>query len=162
MVRGGVLTLAIAALAAAPAMAETPPIEGGTNVGGEAPSVVELILPKASGFSTFKRAGTFTFSFNVMMTTTEARGQLDIVDGEASSGSKLGHMSAGSKRLPDPLEARIGKAAFQPLDESLDPFNLSGPFTRKTAKVTLRQKVRSKPSGTYRKAILITASSETP
>lgn len=162
MVRGAVLTLAIAALAAAPAMADTPPIEGGTNVGGEAPSVVELILPKASGFSRFKRAGTFTFSFKVMMTTTEARGQLDIVDGEASRGSKLGRMSAGSKRLRDPLEARIGKTAFQPLDESLDPFNLSGPFTRKITRVTLRQKVRSKPSGTYRKLILVTASSETP
>jgi hypothetical protein len=124
--------------------------------------MVELILPQTNGFASFKRAGTFTLSFNVMMTTTENAGQLDIVDGDTASGSKLGHMSAGSKRLPDALEARIGKAAFQPLDESLDPFNLSGPFTRKTSKVTLRQKVRSKPSGTYRKLVLITASSETP
>jgi hypothetical protein len=162
MVRGGVLTLAIAALAAAPAMADTPPIEDGTNVGGEAPSVVELILPQTSGFASFKRAGTFTLSFNVMMTTTEKAGQLDVVDGDTASGSKLGHMASGSKRLPDPLEARIGKAAFQPLDESLDPFHAAGPFTRKASKVTLRQKVRSKPSGTYRKVLLITASSETP
>ena len=162
MLRGGVLTLALLALVAIPAKAQTPPVDDGTNVGGDVSSSLELILPQANGFASFKRAGTFTFSFNVMLTTTESRGQLDIVDGEASSGSKLGHMSSGSKRLPDPLEARIGKAAFQPLDESLDPFNLSGPFTRKTAKVTLRQKVRSKPSGTYRKPILITASSETP
>ena len=162
MLRGGVLTLALLALVAIPAKAQTPPVDDGTNVGGDVSSSLELILPQANGFASFKRAGTFTFSFNVMLTTTEGRGQLDMVDGEASSGSKLGHMSAGSKRLPDPLEARIGKAAFQPLDESLDPFNLSGPFTRKTAKVTLRQKVRSKPSGTYRKLVLITASSETP
>src|SRR3954452_22503398 len=172
MVRGGVLTLAIVALAAAPAMAETPPIEGGTNVGGQVEGGISAgaratgalcwTLPQAGGFSSFKRAGTFTFSFNVLMTTTEKAGQLDIVDGDTASGSKLGHMASASKRLPDALEARIGKPAFQPLDESLDPFQASGPFTRKASKVTLRQKVRSKPSGTYRKVLLITGSTETP
>src|SRR5262245_10956585 len=147
MVRGGVLTIAVLALMAVPAKAQTPdPVEDGTNVGGDVTSSLELILPQSNGLASFKRAGTFTFSFNVLLTTTESRGQLDIVDGDESSGSKLGHMSAGSKRLPDPLEAKIGKAAFQPLDESLDPFSLSGPFTRKASKVTLRQKVRSKPS----------------
>src|ERR687886_82957 len=116
MVRGGVLTLALLALVAVPAKAQTPPVEDGTHVGGDAPSMMELVLPQAGGVPSFKRAGSFTFSFNVLMTTTESRGQLDIVDGEALRGSKLGHMAAGSKRLPDPLEARIGKAAFQPLD----------------------------------------------
>jgi hypothetical protein len=158
----GVLTLAVFALAAVPASAQTPPVEDGTHVGGEVSSSLELILPQTSGLSSFKRAGTFTFSFNVQTTTTEKGAELAIVDGDASSGSKLGHMSAGSKRLPDPLEARIASAAFQPLDESFDPFSLSGPFTRKTSKVTLRQKVRSKPSGTYHKLVLVTASSETP
>jgi hypothetical protein len=162
MVRGGVLTIAVLALMAAPAKADTPPVDGGTNVGGDVSSSLELILPQANGLASLKRAGTFTFSFNVLLTTTEGRGQLDIVDGDESGGSKLGHMSAGSKRLPDPLEAKIGKAAFQPLDESLDPFNLSGPFTRKASKITLRQKVRSKPSGSYGKLVLVTASSETP
>ena len=162
MVRGGVLTLTLLALVAVPAQAQTPPVEDGTNIGGEVGSSLELILTQPSAFATFKRAGAFTASFNVMWTTTEKGAQLEIVDGEASSGSKLGHMSSGSKRLPDPLEARVGSTAFQPLDESFDPFSLSGPFTRKTSKVTLRQKVRSKPSGTYRKVLLVTASSETP
>jgi hypothetical protein len=162
MVRGGVLTLAVLALAAGPAMADTPPVEDGTNVGGVVDGSLELILPQASGLSSFKRAGSFTFSFNVMTTTTETSAQLDLVDGDTTSGSKLGHMSAGSKRLPDPLEARVGNAAFQPLDESLDPFHLAGPMSRKTSKVTLRQKVRTKPKGTYRKVVLVTASSETP
>jgi hypothetical protein len=162
MVRGGVLTLAILALAAVPAQAQTPPVEGGTGVDGHVDSTLELILPQASGFSSFKRAGSFTFSFNVLTTATERSVQLSIVDGDAASGSAVGHMSAGSKRLPDPLEARVGNTAFQPLDESLDPFNLSGPLTRKASKVTLRQKVRSKPKGAYRKTLLVTASSETP
>jgi hypothetical protein len=163
MVRGGVLTLALLALTAVPAQAQTPPVNDGTNVGGDVTSSLELVLPQANGLASLKRAGTFTFSFNVLLTTTEpGRAQLDIVDGDASSGSKLGHMSAGSKRLPDPLEARVGNAAFQPLDETFEPFSLKGPFTRKTSKVTLRQKVRSKPSGSFHKLLLVTASSETP
>jgi hypothetical protein len=162
MVRGGVLTLAVLALAAAPARAQTPPVEDGTAVGGHVDGSLELILPQTSGFASFKRAGSFTFSFSVMTTTTETAAELGIVDGDATSGSKLGHMAAGSKRLPDPLEARVVKGAFQPLSESLDPFSLAGPMSRKASKITLRQKVRSKPKGTYRKVLLITASSETP
>jgi hypothetical protein len=163
MVRGGVLTLAILALAAVPARAQTPPVEDGTNVGGKVEGSLELILPQSTnGLATFKRAGTFTYSFNVMMTTTETAAQLAIVDGQATSGSKLGHMSAGSKRLPDPLEARVGNVAFQPLDASLDPFEFAGPTSRKTSKITLRQKVRSKPKGTYRAVLLPTLSAETP
>jgi hypothetical protein len=162
MVRGGVLTLAVLALAAAPASAQTAPVDDGTEVGGHVDGSLELILPQASAFSSFKRAGSFTYSFNAMTTTTETSAQLSVVDGDATAGSKLGHMSAGAKRLPDPLEARVGNAAFQPLDESLDPFDLAGPMTRKTSKITLRQKVRSKPKGAYHMTMLVTASSETP
>lgn len=162
MVRGGVLTLAVLALAATPAMAQTPPAEDGTNIGGHVDGSLELILPQASGFTSFKRAGSFTFSFRVMTTTTETAAQLDVVDGDTTSGSKLGHMAVGSKRLPDPLEAKVVKGAFQPLSHVLDPFSLAGPMSRKTSKITLRQKVRSKPKGTNHMTVLITASSETP
>ena len=162
MVRGGVLTLAVLALAAAPATAQTPPVEDGTAVGGHVDGSLELILPQTSGFASFKRAGTFTFSFSVMTTTTETSAQLDMVDGDATSGSKLGHMAAGSKSLPDPLEAKVVKGAFQPLSEALDPFSLAGPMSRKTSKITLRQKVRSKPKGTNHMTVLVTAMSETP
>ena len=161
---GGVLTVALFALAAAPARAQTPPVDGGTEVGGQVNSYLELIISPPDGFSTFTRAGSFTLPFKVQTTTTESVIQLSIADGDAVSGSKLGHMSAGSKRLPDPLEARVGHAAFLPLDEALDPLlgRFSGPRTRLKSTVTLRQKVRSRPSGTYRKVLLVTASSETP
>jgi hypothetical protein len=163
MFRGGVLTLAVLALAAVPAaQAQTPPVNDGTSVGGHVDGSLELILPQSTAFSSFKRAGSFTYSFNVMTTTTETAAQIDIVDGDATSGSKLGHMTAGSKRLPDPLEAKVVKGAFQPLDESLDPFGLAGPMARKTSKITLRQKVRSKPKGAYHMTMLVTAMSETP
>jgi hypothetical protein len=164
MIRGSLLTLALLAIAAVPAQAQTPPVEGGTNVGGQVNSYLELIITQPNGFSTFKRAGSFTLPFNVQTTTTESVIQLSIADGDAASGSRLGHMSAGSRRLPDPLEARVGNAAFQPLDEAADPLlgRFAGPKSRLKSKVTLRQKVRSKPSGTYRKVLLVTASSETP
>jgi len=143
-------------------MADTPPVEDGTAVGGVVDGSLELILPDANGFASFKRAGSFTFSFNVMATTTETGAELGIVDGDESGGSKLGYMSAGSKRLPDPLEAKVVKGAFQPLTDPLDPFTISGPRSRLTSKITLRQKVRSKPKGTNHMLVLVTESSETP
>ncbi len=164
MIRGGVLALAVLAVAAAPATAQTQPVDDGTTVGGQVPSSLELILTPRSGFSKFKRAGAFTLKFHTMVTTTENVAVLSLADGDAASGSKLGHLSAGAKRLPDALEARAGRSAFQPLDKALDALLMhwSGPITRKAATVTLRQKVRTKSSATYRKTLLVTASSETP
>jgi hypothetical protein len=162
--RGGLLTLAIAAAAAVPAQAQTPPVDGGTEVGGTVNSYLELILTQPSGFSTFKKSGSYSLSINAMVTGTDKLTQLSVADGDATSGSKLGFMASGSKRLKDPLEARVGSAAFQPLNAKVDPLlaSWSKPVTRQAAKVTLRQKIRGKASGTYRKLVLLTASSETP
>jgi hypothetical protein len=162
--RGGLLTLAFVAAAAVPAHAQTPPVDGGTTVGGKVDSYLELILTQPNGFSTFKKSGTYSLSVDAMVTGTDKQTQLSVADGDATSGSKLGYMASGAKRLKDPLEARVGNAAFQPLNVSVDPLLAiwSKPVTRQAAKVTLRQKVRGKVSGTYRKLVLFTASSETP
>ena len=111
---------ALAALVAAPAaMAQTPPVGGGTEVGGTAPSFLELILTQpAKGFAAFSKTKSYEMSFNATVITTDAPSLLTLVDGDVTSGSKLGHISVGSKRLPSPLEARVGKAAFQPLDSA--------------------------------------------
>jgi hypothetical protein len=165
MIRGGVLALVVLGVSAGPAAAQVTPVDGGTNVGGTVPSSMELILTQPSGLSKFKKAGTYTTTFSAKATTTENVAQLSIADGEASSGSKLGRMASGSKRLKDPLEARIGGAAFQPLDDSIDPLlaRWAGPLSRKEGKVTLRQKVAGKPStGAYHKLLLVTLSPETP
>jgi len=158
--------MAVAILAAPTAGAQTAPVEGGTNVGGYAPSFLELILTQpASGFTKFPKAKTYQMSFNAMVTATDPGGTLlTLADGEAATGSKLGHLASGAKRLPLPLEAKVGSAAFQPLDVSVDPLlkKWGDVGTRQLAKVTLRQKVKSKASGNYRKLILVTLSSETP
>ena len=133
--------MALAILAAPTAGAQTAPVEGGTNVGGYAPSFLELILtPAASGFTTFPKAKTYQMSFNALVTATDPGGTLlTLADGEAATGSKLGHLSSGAKRLPLPLEAKVGSAAFQPLDASVDPLlrKWSDVGTRQLAKVTL-------------------------
>ena len=157
---------ALAALLAAPAaMAQTPPVDGGTEVGGTVPSFLELILTQPSkGFASFSKTKSYEMSFNAHVTTTDAPTLLTLADGDATSGSKLGHISVGSKRLPSPLEARMGKAAFQGLDSSVDPLltRWSQSVTRQQATVKLRQKVKGKATGNYRKVVLVTLSTETP
>jgi hypothetical protein len=165
VIRGGVLAIAVLAAGAVPALAQTPdPVGGGTNVGGTVNSSLELILTQPNGLSTFKKSGTYKLSFNVMATTTDDFTQLSIADGDATSGSKLGYMTSGSKKLKDPLEARVGSKAFQPLTASVDPLltTWSGPLARKPVTVNLSQKVRGAAKGKYRKLELVTLSSETP
>jgi hypothetical protein len=157
--------LALLTAAAPAAPAQTPPVDDGTVVGGSVDSYLELILTPPSGFSTFKKSGSYQLSFSALATSTENLTQLSLADGDAASGSKLGHLASGAKRLPDPLEARVGSSAFQALDDSVDPLLVrwAKPITRQAAKVTLRQKVSGKPSaGAYRKVLLVTLSSEMP
>jgi hypothetical protein len=156
---------ALGAVAAPAAWAQTPPVDGGTEVGGSVPSFIELILAQPStGFTTFPRARTYTMSFDAQITATDAPTLLTLADGEVATGSKLGHLSSGAKRLPLPLEARVGSGAFQALDQPVDPLltRWSEAKTREKATVQLRQKVKGKASGSYRKVVLVTLSTDTP
>jgi hypothetical protein len=156
---------AIAAMAApSAAVAQTPPISGGTEVGGVAPSFLELILTQpAKGFASFAKTKSYSMSFNVAATATDSPTQLSIVDGDETRGKKLGHISVGHKRLPSPLEAKV-KGAYQPLDDSVDPLlaSWSDVMTRSEKKIRLRQKVKGKAKGNYHKLVLVTLSTETP
>ena len=164
--------LAVTALGAAGvpvglAQAQSPPdpINGATVIGGLVSSFLEVsITQPTTAFTTFTKAKTYSASFDASVTTTDDAAMISIADGEVASGSKLGHLTSGSKKLPLALEARVGKAAFQPLDSSVDPLlaKITGPATRAKSTISLRQKVTSKASGSYRKIVLITASTETP
>ena len=158
---------AIAALAApSAALAQNPPpVNGGTEIGGSVNSFLELILTQpAKGFAAFSKAKSYEMSFDAQATASDTTTLLSIADGDATSGSKLGHISVGSKRLPSPLEATVGKAAFQPLDGSVDPLlnRWSDAMARSKVSVKLRQKVTKKATGDYRKLVLVTLSTETP
>jgi hypothetical protein len=157
----GVLTMAAVAVGASPALAQT---GGNASPTGTVDSSLELILSQPSGLSTFKKSGTYKLSLKAMATTSSTATQLSVADGDAASGSKLGYMTSGSKRLKDPLQARVGSAAFQPLSASVDPLlrTWSGPFSRMPVTVDLRQTIRGAAKGTYRKLVLVTLSSQTP
>jgi hypothetical protein len=161
--------LAVSAVAALVApgvsVAQPPPVNGGTEVGGFVGSFLELgITQPAKGFASFSKAKSYEMSFDALATATDGTTLLSIADGDVTSGSKLGHLSVGSKRLPSPLEATVGKAAFQPLDASVDPLlnRWGDAMTKSKATVKLRQKVTGKATGTYRKLVLVTLSTETP
>jgi hypothetical protein len=159
-----ILLGAAMALAAAPAAASAQsPVDGGTEVGGSVPSYLELILGKpGTAFTTFPRVRTYSTSFEAVVTATDSPTVLTLADGDATSGAKLGHLSSGARRLPLPLEASVGRAAFQGLDADPLLARWNDAITRKPVTVKLRQKVRSRAAGAYHKVILVTASSQTP
>jgi hypothetical protein len=161
---GAVMAAAVVPVAAATAQ-EPPPSGGGTNVGGVVPSYLELILGKpTSSLATFRKVRTYTSSFTAMVTATDRPTELTLADGDASSGSRLGRLTSGSHRMPLPLEATVGRAAFQGLNASIDPLlaTYGDAVTRHAATIKLRQQVRRKAPGTYHKILLVTLSSQTP
>jgi hypothetical protein len=157
---------AVSALAApAVATADTPPVGGNTGITGFAPSFLELIISQPSAnLASFKKAKTYSSKFNVMATATDDGAQLSLADGDVTSGKKLGHLAAGSKSLPLPIQARAGKGAFQPLDQTVDPLlnTWSDVMTRGAVTVDLRQAVKSKTKGSYHKVLLVTLSTDVP
>src|SRR3954471_10080432 len=104
-----IATTAIAALAAPAALAQTPPISGGTEIGGSVPSFLELIVSQpSSGLTKFPKKKTYSSAFDVQVTTTDNAAVLSLADGDVTTGKKMGRMSSGAKSLPLPLEARVG------------------------------------------------------
>jgi hypothetical protein len=156
------LTTALVALAA-PAVARAQD-GGSTPIGGHVSSYLELIITQpAKGFDAFATAKSYATSIDAQTTATD-KTTLSIADGDAISGSKRGHLSVGAKRLPAPLEVTVGGAAFQPLDGPLEPLlaKRSDAGSRIKSTIKLRQKVTGKATGTYRKLVLVTLSTETP
>lgn len=158
-------TVATTAVAAPVASAQTQPVEGGTKVGGTVPSMLELSLtqPPTATFSAFTKAKTYSTSFTAGVTSTDDTAFLSLADGDATSGSKLGHFVSKGKALPSPLQASV-KGAFLPLDTTLDPqlTKWTDAVTHSPATVKLRQKVTGKSKGTFHKVLLVTLSTETP
>jgi hypothetical protein len=134
-------------------------------VGGNVPNGIELILtPPTKQFATFSRARTYEMSFETQVVGTVAPLRLSVADGDDVSASARGRISVGSRRLPEPLEATVGRSAFQPLDSAVDPLlaRWSDVVARAPATVKLRQKVTSRTRGNYRKRILVTLSTDAP
>jgi hypothetical protein len=91
---------------------------------------------------------------------------VSVVDGDVAAGSRLGRLGSGASALEEPLEARVGSAAFQPLDATIDPLlaEFRRPLARERVTIRLRQRIDAgeRPRGTYAKTLLITLSSKAP
>lgn len=156
------LVAAVAALLLAPAAANAQ----GTDVGGTVPSYLALSLDEPDGFATFPAGpGEHELRIRARVTATDGGARLSVADGDVTSGSRLGRLAGGSA-LDAPLEARVGAAAFQPLDRALDPLLavFRQPVANKLATIELRQRIGAgeRPRGTYAKTLLITLSSNAP
>ena len=80
---------------------------------------VVLVTGAASGMG---RATAELFRVEgALVTATDDTTMLTLADGEVSSGSKRGRMASGSRLLPEPLEARVGRSSFQTLAQTVDP-----------------------------------------
>ncbi len=158
-----VLAAVAAGAAAAPAAAQDP----GTEVGGTVPSYLALGLSDPEGLATFPAgAGEYELAVRARVTTSDAGATLSVADGDVTSGSRLGRLASDAGVLDAPLEARIGAAAFQPLDARLDPVLAAfrRPVANAAATIRLRQRIGAgeRPSGTYAKTLLITLSADAP
>ena len=118
------LRAATAATAAAIALAALTPAAAaahGTDVGGTVPSYMALALDEPDGFATFPAGpGEHELRIRARVTSSDGGVRLSVADGDATSGSRLGRLSGGTP-LDAPLEARVGAAAFQPLNTAIDP-----------------------------------------
>jgi hypothetical protein len=157
--RAFVLAAGVLLLAASPAAAQT-------DVGGSVPSMLELRLDDPSGFASFPAGpGEHELAVHAHVTSTGNRAFLRVADGDIASGRRLGRMASSASVLDQPLEARVGSGAFQPLDTTIDPILAEfGPVSSERVTIRLRQRIESgeRPRGTYDKTLLITLSSNAP
>ena len=158
--RAAAAAVACLLLTAAPAAAQT-------DIGGSVPSKLELWLADPQGFASFPAGpGEHELVIRARATSTSARALVSVVDGDLAEGRRLGHLASGASVLEEPLEARVGSAAFQPLDATIDPLlaEFKRPLANERVAIRLRQRIAAgeRPRGTYTKTLLITLSSNAP
>lgn len=155
------------ALAVAGLLLTTLPAAAQTDVGGIVPSQLQLSLDDPHGFASFPTGpGEHELAIRIHATSTTPRAAVSVVDGDLTSGRRLGHLASGVSVLKEPLEATVGSTAFQPLDVTLDPVlaEFQRPLANERVTIRLRQRLAAgeRPRGTYTKTLLITLSANTP
>jgi len=154
MTRAAVLGVLLALLAPAAAHGQ------GTDVGGTVPSYLALSLDEPDD-ATFPTApGEHELRIRARVTATDPGARLSVADED--DGARRGRLAG----LAAPLEARVGSAAFQPLDATFDPLLVlfRKPVANEPATIVLRQRIGAadQPRGTDAKTLLITLSSNAP
>jgi hypothetical protein len=138
---------------------------GDGEIVGRVPSTLELALDEMPNgtLSAFAKPRTYSASIRVAVTSSEPATSLWLADGDVASGARVGHLTAGRRTLPEPLEASV-KGSFVSLDTPVAPLlaRWSRVLAREPATIRLRQRVTAKRAGTFRKVVLVTAAPAVP
>ena len=104
-------------------------------------------------------------SFNAQVTATDSPTLLTLADGDAATrlqarAPRHRRQAPAARRWRRASARRRSRRSTAPVDPLLTRWNDA--VTRQKATVKLRQKVKGKATGNYRKVVLVTLSTETP
>jgi len=154
--RWAVLVLLSATLVISSAVARA---QGSPAPGGSVPSLLSLSIGEPSPLTRGGPGGVYTATVPAALTATDIPVRLSLVDGEATGGSRRGHLGRGTSLLPDPLWAAADGGPFRSLDTSV-PMPLRRwrqPLAAATTKIRLRQTAPSaRALRAHRKLLLVT------
>ena len=144
-----------------------PHVDAPGNVSGTVPATLSLAVGGPASFGAFTPgiARTYLTSLGATVTSTAADALLSVADPSATG---TGHLVNAAFVLPQPLQARVGAAAFNNVGSSASPLNLrtwSGPASNDNVTVDFSQLVNANDplrTGTYSKTLTFTLSTTSP
>ena len=142
-----------------------PHVNADGTVTGTVPATLSLAVNPSTTFGAFTPGVTRTYltSLGTTVTSTAGDAALTVVDPSANA---PGHLVNGTFALPQPLQARVGSAAFGNVGSA--PLSLrswSGPTSNESVAVGLSQLVNNTDplrTGTYSKTLTFTLSTTSP
>jgi hypothetical protein len=166
MLRRLTITGALLVFAVLPATAGA---QGGTSVGGDVPSFLQLTLTQpVAAFSSFPARNvvhTYSLQIAAQVTATDAPLVMTIDDADAAGSSRHGYLFSGSQSLASPLEVATGTNTWAGLDGTGEPLlgQWAVPVSNAPAAIRLRQQVspHDHHSG-FHKLLLLTVSTQSP
>ena len=137
------------------------------TVTGNVPATLSLTLGPPATFGAFAPGVTRTYLTTLGATVTSTAGEALLSVADPSSVG-TGHLVNGTFVLAQPLQARVGSAAFGNVGSSASPLNLrtwSAPTSNEAVTVDLSQQVNNTDplrTGTYSKTLTFTLSTTSP
>jgi Zinc carboxypeptidase/Chitobiase/beta-hexosaminidase C-terminal domain len=144
-----------------------PHVDASGEVSGTVPATLSLAVGGPASFGAFTPgiARTYLTSLGATVTSTAADALLSVADPSATG---TGHLVNAAFVLPQPLQARVGAAAFNNVGSAASPLNLrtwSGPTSNDNVTVDFSQLVNANDplrTGTYSKTLTFTLSTTSP
>jgi hypothetical protein len=144
-----------------------PHVNDDGTVTGTVPATLSLAVNPSTTFGAFTPGVTRTYLTSLGTTVTSTAGDATLSVADPSS-TGTGHLVNGAFVLPQPLQARVGGAAFANVGSAAAPLSLrswSGPTSNEGVPVELSQLVNNTDplrTGTYSKTLTFTLSTTSP